>query len=117
MQAHLASLVVAAVFSADAAVVRQVFEPEVPTVGVWRPEQPIDAAAWIWADGLPDVRPVFVRFTCPFEAADGVLRLHVSADERFALYLDDAGAEAATFFLPSAPGYKECSRSADAKLS
>ena len=88
LQAPLAVLGVMAVFSADAAVVRQVFQPEVPMVGVWRPEQPIDAAAWIWAEGLPDVRPVFVRFMCPFEAADGVLRLHVSADERFALYLD-----------------------------
>ncbi len=64
--------------------------------------QPIDEAAWIWhpqfgvasAAAHADIfsggwrEPVLLRFRKPFEAAASPLRLHVSADERFELFLD-----------------------------
>jgi len=66
------------------------------------PIQPIDEAAWIWhpdfgnpvAPSHADYfaggwrQPVFVRFRRQFEATTPPLRIHVSADERFELYLD-----------------------------
>ena len=66
------------------------------------PVQPIDEAAWIWHPdfGNPTApshaeffsggwsRPVFLRFHCQFEATASPLRIHVSADERFELFLD-----------------------------
>jgi hypothetical protein len=75
------------------------------------PLQPIDQAAWIWhpdvgpgpdpgdADNPPALRahdrtfgpaPVFLRFRRDFAANGSSLVIHVSADERFELYLDGA---------------------------
>ncbi len=64
--------------------------------------QPIDEAAWIWhpefapvsAAGHSEVfvggwrEPVLLRFRREFEAAASPFRIHVSADERFELFLD-----------------------------
>ncbi len=66
------------------------------------PVQPIDEAAWIWhpafahpssfahaeafASGWRE--PVLLRFHKDFEAGSAPLRIHVSADERFELFLD-----------------------------
>jgi len=66
------------------------------------PVQPIDEAAWIWHPefGNPAApshaeyfsggwrQPVFLRFRRQFDATASPLRLHVSADERFELFLD-----------------------------
>ncbi len=66
------------------------------------PVQPIDEAAWIWHPEAGEAvgaahadmfaggwrRPVLLRFRNPFEAAEAPLRIHVSADERFELFLD-----------------------------
>lgn len=64
--------------------------------------QPIDDAAWIWyPESLPDLtaahagffaggwrQPTLVRFRREFEAANSPIRIHVSADERFELFVD-----------------------------
>lgn len=69
-----------------------------------KPVQPIDEAAWIWHPefGNPSApahaeffaggwrQPVFLRFRQTFAAKSSPLRLHVSADERFELFLDGA---------------------------
>ena len=65
------------------------------------PQQPIDDAAWIWhpdlAQNVKDREPFFsggwsgpefLRFTREFDGADTPLVFHVSADERFELFLD-----------------------------
>jgi hypothetical protein len=66
------------------------------------PVQPIDSAAWIWHPALLEVsppphadvflggwrEPVLLRFRRQFDAAASPLRIHVSADERFELFLD-----------------------------
>jgi hypothetical protein len=66
------------------------------------PLQPIDEAAWIWHPdfGNPAAashtdafsggwrQPVFLRFRREFEATALPLRIHVSADDRFELFLD-----------------------------
>jgi len=66
------------------------------------PVQPIDSAAWIWHPAFSDIsslanagyfsggwhQPVLLRFRRQFEAAASPLRIHVSADERFELFLD-----------------------------
>jgi hypothetical protein len=66
------------------------------------PVQPIDEAAWIWhpefgnppAPSHADVfsggwrQPVLLRFRKQFEATASPARIHVSADERFELFLD-----------------------------
>ncbi|MGO8837499.1 MAG: alpha-L-rhamnosidase C-terminal domain-containing protein [Limisphaerales bacterium] len=66
------------------------------------PVQPIDEAAWIWHPefGNPAApahadyfsggwsKPVVLRFRKPFEATIAPVRIHVSADERFELFLD-----------------------------
>ena len=66
------------------------------------PVQPIDEAAWIWhpefgnvsAPSHADVfsggwhKPVLLRFRKQFEATDTPMRIHVSADERFELFVD-----------------------------
>ena len=66
------------------------------------PVQPIDSAAWIWqpssSAGPPPAHadifaggwrePVLLRFRRQFEAAASPIRIHVSADERFELFLD-----------------------------
>ena len=64
--------------------------------------QPIDEAAWIWhPDYSPTSKaahadvfaggwrePVLLRFRRQFEATASPVRIHVSADERFELFLD-----------------------------
>jgi alpha-L-rhamnosidase len=65
------------------------------------PIQPIDDAAWIWHPdfGIPAPehadhfsggwqQPVILRFRRQFEATTAPVRIHVSADERFELFLD-----------------------------
>lgn len=48
--------------------------------------QPIDSAAWVWHK---DASAEFVRMRCPFRAdRSGMLIVDVTADERFALFLD-----------------------------
>jgi hypothetical protein len=49
---------------------------------------PIDQAAWIWHAGVRADEPAIVDFRCEFEAGAEPLRLHVSADQRYELYLD-----------------------------
>ena len=55
--------------------------------------QPIDSAAWIWAARRDASEccgtPEFVRFECAFDAVPSEpLRLDVTADERYVLFLD-----------------------------
>ena len=66
------------------------------------PVQPIDEAAWIWHPEFANLpraaraenfsvgwrEPVLLRFRKSFEATAAPLRIHVSADERFELFLD-----------------------------
>lgn len=66
------------------------------------PVQPIDEAAWIWHPDFGQVSapshaplfsggwrgPMLLRFRKAFQASGTPLRIHVSADERFELYLD-----------------------------
>ena len=66
------------------------------------PVQPIDSAAWIWYPSPSDApapahadifaggwrEPVLLRFRRQFEATASPVRIHVSADERFELFLD-----------------------------
>ena len=57
------------------------------------PLQPLDDASWIWAPDVPDPPPpegVFLRFRLDFEKARGEAgpRIDVTADERFALFVD-----------------------------
>src|SRR5208282_1435033 len=66
------------------------------------PIQPIDDASWIWhpdfeipaAPSHADYfsggwqKPVVLRFRRQFDAATSPIRIHVSADERFELFLD-----------------------------
>jgi len=97
-------------FSAGAAdalpVVKKIFLPprgQLGNTGI-EPLQPIDEAAWLWhPDCAPATapvpahadeffngwrQPVLVRFRRSFSASAAPLRLHVSADERFELFLD-----------------------------
>ena len=64
--------------------------------------QPIDEAAWIWHPDFAPVstaahadvfaggwrEPILLRFRRQFEADESPIRIHVSADERFELFLD-----------------------------
>ena len=93
-------------FAADAAAVRRLFRTERFARGDEnvRPVQPIDRAAWIWADGpaswtdgcfglmrkipLDIVPPRFFRFRRMFQSSGAPLKFDVSADERFILFLD-----------------------------
>ncbi len=74
--------------------VEQVFKPERVTRGNvnLEPLQAIDAAAWVWLDGVGGARgehTPFVRFRKDFDAvADTPLSFDVSADARFVLMLD-----------------------------
>lgn len=104
-----------ALFGEDSTAVKKVFLPVRQSIGDTGilPQQPIDEAAWIWhpdyaRQDIPQVPaavrakirgreehfsarwsgPVFLRFKKEFEAADGPLVFHVSADERFELFLD-----------------------------
>ena len=84
--------------------VTKIFMPErlhLGSTGIL-PVQPIDEAAWIWhpdfgnpkAPAHADMfaggwrQPVLLRFRKTFQADATPLRLHVSADERFELFLD-----------------------------
>jgi hypothetical protein len=88
----------------DVPVIQKVFLPprlHLGNTGIF-PVQPIDEAAWIWhpefgvnsAAAHADVfsggwrQPVLLRFRKQFEAAGSPIRIHVSADERFELFLD-----------------------------
>jgi len=90
----------------DPPVVRKIFLPprlHLGNTGIVA-LQPIDEAAWIWhpdfgnaaAPSHGDVfsggwrEPVLLRFRKEFEAAAAPVRIHVSADERFELFLDGA---------------------------
>lgn len=94
----------AAIAESDAPVVRKVFlspRLHLGNTGIL-PVQPIDEAAWIWHPdfGNPAApsyaeyfaggwrQPVLLRFRRQFEATASHLRIHVSADERFELFLD-----------------------------
>ena len=88
--------------------VEQIFEPfrNVRTNESAVPMSAIDDADWIWAkdarvwgeesrnvgnrptDGSPWYKQQYWRLRCPFGKADGELKFHVSADERFVLFLD-----------------------------
>ena len=87
--------------------VRRTFRPERLTLGDTnvKPLQPIDEAAWIWAQDEPDwahdaaddwsinldgATSVFRRFRCEFTSDGAPFELDVSADERFVLMLDGA---------------------------
>ena len=85
-------------------VVQKIFPPQrlhLGDTGI-NPVQPIDEAAWIWhpdfglipAPARAEVfsagwrGPVLLRFRKDFAATAAPLRIHVSADERFELFLD-----------------------------
>ena len=85
-------------------VVQKVFLPlrlDLGDTGI-SPVQPIDDAAWIWYPDnsqKPKVKraeyfasgwsgPVLLKFRKDFEATNQTVRIHVSADERFELFLD-----------------------------
>ncbi|MGA2255109.1 MAG: hypothetical protein ABSG53_10640 [Thermoguttaceae bacterium] len=93
-------------FAADttAPVVKRVFLPphlHLGDTGI-NPVQPIDEAAWIWHPAFANLSkaahaetfsagwrgPVLLRFRKTFAVTAAPLRLHVSADERFELFLD-----------------------------
>jgi hypothetical protein len=88
----------------DPLVVRKVFLPprlQMGNTGIMV-LQPIDEAAWIWHPEFGNVppqphgaffsaewhQPVLLRFRKQFEASAAPIRLHVSADERFELFVD-----------------------------
>ena len=88
----------------DAPIVHKVFLPprlHIGNTGII-PVQPIDEAAWIWHPEFENVsapshadvfsggwrKPVLLRFRKQFEATASPVRIHVSADERFELFLD-----------------------------
>ena len=92
--------------AADSAapVVKKVFLParlHIGDTGI-NPLQPIDEAAWLWHPdlvNLPQVKrdnnisvgwreTALLRFRKSFEATAAPLRIHVTADERFELFLD-----------------------------
>ncbi len=52
------------------------------------PTQPIDGAAWLWHPQAGRDEPAFLWFAREFDATGEPLVLHVSADERYELYLD-----------------------------
>ena len=102
--ALLAPLAASAAETAAAPEVRKVFLPprlQLGNTGIL-PVQPIDGAAWIWHPEWGKLPakfrgevfsagwrgPVFLRFRKAFEASAEPLVIHVSADERFELFLD-----------------------------
>src|SRR5450759_276416 len=109
MKSHLIWVAAVVVLSATAAenalpVVQKVFLPQrlqVGNTGIY-PLQPIDEAAWIWHPEFGNVsapshadffsggwqKPVLLRFRKQFDATVSPIRIHVSADERFELFLD-----------------------------
>jgi hypothetical protein len=108
LRVGVALLIAAMVLSADASEnspdVQKVFLPprlQEGNTGIL-PVQPIDSAAWIWHPAFLEVsppphadvfsggwrQPVLLRFRRQFSAAASPVRIHVSADERFELFLD-----------------------------
>jgi alpha-L-rhamnosidase len=100
----LAGLALSAGAAEELPVVQKIFLPprlHLGNTGIL-PVQPIDSAAWIWHPAFSDVsslahadvfsggwrQPVLLRFRRQFEAAASPVRIHVSADERFELFLD-----------------------------
>ena len=88
----------------DLPVVQKVFLPQrlhLGNTGI-HPLQPIDEASWIWHPECEPVsataraevfssgwrQPVLLRFRQGFTAASASCRIHVSADERFELFVD-----------------------------
>lgn len=70
---------------------------EHPPVSGWRADSnvrrrhPAEAATWIWAPGCAQGETAFLRFSLKFAMRDAArVRLHVSADQRYQLYLDGA---------------------------
>jgi len=106
MRRFLLATVLAVTLLPSYSAIRQVFRPErfVRTDENVRRIQPIDMAAWIWAEGATQwgeacvgrrdecyrnvIAPTFYRFTKTFVATDEKLVFDVSADERFVLFLD-----------------------------
>jgi len=87
-----------------APIVQKVLLPprsEIGDAGI-SPVQPIDDAAWIWHPDFSQPsqpahaeffssgwrEPVLLRFRKVFEATNQTVRIHISADERFELFLD-----------------------------
>ena len=109
MKFHISILIVVLTipaFAADAAapVVKKVLLPprlHIGDTGI-NPLQPIDEAAWIWHPAFANLakvahaeifsaswsEPVLLRFRKTFAATAAPLRIHVSGDERFELFLD-----------------------------
>lgn len=100
----IASVIFSAAGSENLPNVQKVFLPErlhAGNTGIIK-VQPIDEAAWVWhPEFIPistvshaDIfgngwrEPVLVRFRREFDAAASPIRIHVSADERFELFLD-----------------------------
>lgn len=100
----IASLAFSAAAGSESPVINKIFLPPrlySGNTGIM-PLQPIDDAAWIWHPDFANARgphhgeffsdgwkePVFLRFHKEFEATNTPLRIHVSADERFELFLD-----------------------------
>ena len=50
--------------------------------------QPMDEAAWLWHPSLGRDERAFLVFKSSFEALPETLTIHVSADERYELFLD-----------------------------
>lgn len=107
MKRIMALVVAVGSMAAGAFEVEQVFRPERYSRGDTnvRPQQEIDAAAWVWLPGMDtwgkaiftETRPdalakapfSFLRFRKDFAAIDGEdLEIDVSADERYVLLLD-----------------------------
>ena len=105
---HLSLVIASMMLSAGAAenfpVVQKVFLPprfHLGNTGILQ-LQPIDEAAWIWhPEFMPAAKaaradvfaggwrePALLRFRRSFEATAAPVRIHVSADERFELFLD-----------------------------
>lgn len=54
-----------------------------------QPGHPAGRASWIWSDTRADRQTAFLRFTLDFSWTNaGPLRLHVTGDQRYQLYLD-----------------------------
>lgn len=90
------ALLVATVGTAGASSSTRIFRPERYTrgdIGVRR-IQPIDDAAWLWhpsyAKEINEAPERYFRFRRAFVSTGGVVRIDVSADERFVLLLDGA---------------------------
>lgn len=48
----------------------------------------IDTAAWVWHPGLTSLDSAFVKFSKQFESKTETIRIHISADMRFELFID-----------------------------